>query len=153
MQLDSTSHSGGQENQLRRSCRVGCNNLPWLTSPITPLQFTVSSWRLLHPGNAQPMPAGQEGIYMPRNKLGRRGRCLSVQDQLPESLVWPPARLIPPMTFPSFYQHLLTNSVLYVGRYFEYTMELSVLGIKGAHGRRANEAKVKEVSLWMSPTG
>ena len=60
MQLDSTSHSGGQENQLRRSCRVGCNNLPWLTSPITPLQFTVSSWRLLHPGNAQPMPAGQE---------------------------------------------------------------------------------------------
>lgn len=32
-------------------------------------------------------------------------------------------------------------------------MELSVLGIEGAHGRRANEAKVKEISLRISPTG
>lgn len=93
----------------------GLQCLPWLTSPITPLQFTVSSWRLLHPGNAQPMPAGQESIYMPRYKLGRRGRGLSVQGQLPESLVWPPARLMPPVPFPSVYQHLLTNSVLYGG--------------------------------------
>ena len=62
---------------------------------------------------------------MPRNKLSRRGRCLSVQGQLPESLVWPPARLMPTMPFPSFYQDLLKTSVLYVGQYFEYTMELS----------------------------
>ena len=61
--------------------------------------------------------------------------------------------LMPAMPFPSFYQHLLTNSVPEAGRHFEDTMELPILGIKGAHGGRANEAGVKGVSLRTGPAG
>lgn len=77
----------------------------------------------------------------------------SLQGQLPEPLVWPPARAHASHALPSFYQHLLINSVPNTGQDFEDTTELPILGIKGARGGRANEAGVKEVSLRTGPAG